>query len=148
MKDEKKSKAKKVTLEFTIENTKGDENLSMEVHPKRVLLVEDEIICAVDLKFRLENMGCEVVGIASSGKEAIEAVEEHHPQIVFMDVQLKGCMNGIEAAQKIQQHSEVRFVFVTAYTDEYTREKIEDIFQSDVISKPVYDEALARAMTE
>ncbi len=148
MKKKSTSNSKKVTVEFTIENVNGKKNINMEVHPRRVLLVEDEIICAVDLKFRLENMGCEVVGIASSGKEAIKAAEKHHPQIVFMDIQLKGCMTGIEAARIIQENSPVRFIFVTAYTDEFTREHIEDIAQSDVISKPVYDEALARAMRD
>jgi CheY-like chemotaxis protein len=112
------------------------------------MLVEDELIIAADLKNRLEDMGCQVVAIVSSGHEAMEAASKHHPQMVFMDIRLKGQMNGIEAARLIQSKAPVRFVFMTAQTDNDTQTYIKNMPHSQIISKPIFDTDLVDVFSE
>jgi CheY-like chemotaxis protein len=81
---------------------------------KRILLVEDEEIIVADLMRTLRNEGYEIAGTAASGREAIEAAAASNPDLVLMDVRLRGSMDGIEAARRIRQTSEVPIVFVTA----------------------------------
>ena len=67
----------------------------------KVLIVEDEIITAMSLKKDLEGMGYKVCSFAPSGKKAIKIVENENPDVVLIDVNLKGGMDGIEAARDI-----------------------------------------------
>lgn len=83
----------------------------------RVLIVEDEIIIAEDLKMIIESWGHEVIGIAASGKRAIQISRQEEPDIIFMDIQLQGVMNGIETAQKILQNIDAKLIFCSAYND-------------------------------
>lgn len=81
----------------------------------RILIVEDELLVASDLEARLEQMGHHVVGIATTGEEAIALVEQHRPDVVLMDIQLAGLMNGQEAAHIIQMAMPVPVIFLTAF---------------------------------
>jgi CheY-like chemotaxis protein len=83
--------------------------------PTRVLIVEDEQIIAADLAGQLERAGCEVIGMAIAGEEAVELADRTQPQVVLMDVRLVGPMDGPEAARRIQQSTGAAIVFVTAY---------------------------------
>lgn len=89
---------------------------------QRVLIVEDEFIVADDLQWKLMQIGCEVVGIAASGDEALSLADQHRPEIVLMDIQLQGQMNGIEAAQLIQRKTGAAIIFVTAYAAVFVRD--------------------------
>jgi CheY-like chemotaxis protein len=80
-----------------------------------VLVVEDEAIVADDLRRKLEKIGYTVVGIASSGLEAIRKTEQSAPDLVLMDVRLKGEMTGWEAASQIRSRRDIPIVFLTAY---------------------------------
>lgn len=82
----------------------------------RVLLVEDEVLVAEDMLSDLEAEGFEVVGIAISGSEAIELVTAKEPHIVLMDINLKGAIDGIETAEKINEISESPIIYVTSNT--------------------------------
>lgn len=82
---------------------------------RRVLIVEDELIVADDIEWQLTSIGYEVTGIAASGDEALAAIDERRPDIVLMDIQLQGPMNGIEAAKLIQARTGSAIVFVTAF---------------------------------
>ena len=81
---------------------------------KRVLLVEDEEIILADLSRTLEKQGYEIAGTALSGPEAVLVAASVQPDVVLMDVQLQGRMDGLEAARQIRQTSQVPIVFVTA----------------------------------
>lgn len=83
----------------------------------RILIVEDEQIVAADLENKLRRIGHEVVGIASSGEEAISLAERERPQLVLMDVRLQGGMEGPEAARQIQQLTGAQSIFITAYAE-------------------------------
>lgn len=80
----------------------------------RILVVEDEKIIQLDLRYQLEHLGYTVVGVASSGEEAISKAAQLEPDLVLMDVRLKGSMNGITAARSIQAAREVPVIYLTA----------------------------------
>jgi CheY-like chemotaxis protein len=81
----------------------------------KILIVEDEILIAEDLRLILQRMGHEVVGIASSGAEAIRKANKLHPDLVLMDVRLQGAMDGIETARQIRSTADIPIIYVTAY---------------------------------
>ena len=85
----------------------------------RVLVVEDESIVAEDLRERLEKNNYEVIAIADSGKEAIELVKQNRPDLLLMDVRVKGELNGIETAIVIQSFFEdpIPVVFLTGFSE-------------------------------
>lgn len=85
----------------------------------RILIVEDEIIVARDLQLQLSKLGYHVVGIAARGDEAIELTDRLRPDLVLMDIRLKGAVDGVEAAKAIRTRS-VAIVFLTAHADEET----------------------------
>jgi len=96
----------------------------------RILVVEDETIVALDLQNSLKILGYEVVGTATSGAEAIAKAEQTHPDLVLMDIILKGNMDGIQTADVIHSRMDVPVIFLTACTDENTlqRAKITEPF--------------------
>jgi CheY-like chemotaxis protein len=81
----------------------------------RVLIVEDEQIIAADLEGKLEKMGHQVVGTAISGEEAIALADQMWPQLVMMDIQLRGEIDGTEAARTIQARTGAEIIFITAF---------------------------------
>ncbi len=85
-----------------------------------ILIVEDERIVACDIRHGLERFGYTVVGMASSGEEAITAAMEKGPDIILMDVTLGDGIDGIRAAEEILKVRDVPIVFVTAHSDEIT----------------------------
>jgi signal transduction histidine kinase len=90
---------------------------------ERILVVEDERIIACDIKDYLERSGYIVPAIAAYGKQAIEKAEALQPDLVLMDIMLKGDMNGIEAAEQIFTRFQIPIVYLTAYSDENTLNK-------------------------
>jgi PAS domain S-box-containing protein len=112
----------------------------------KILIVEDESIVAMDIKHRAEGLGYEVTAITPSGEEALENVISNRPDLVLMDIVLKGEMDGIEAAQKIRDAYDIPVVYLTAYSDERTlkRAKITEPF--GYIIKPFEDRELHSAV--
>ncbi len=97
---------------------------------EKILIVEDEGIVAMHIQNSLKTLGYNVVGIASSGEEAIEMAKKYRPDMVLMDIVLKGMIDGIEAADQIRNNFNIPAVFLTAYGDESTlnRAKITEPF--------------------
>lgn len=89
----------------------------------KILIVEDERILAVGMKRKLESAGYTVTGIASSGEEAIENARDTNPDLILMDIVLKGNMDGIEAAQRIINLYNIPIIYITAYADEEILER-------------------------
>lgn len=85
-----------------------------------IFIVEDESIVAKDIQNSLIKLGYNVVGIANNGKEAIEKITELNPDLVLMDIMIKGPMTGIEVSEKIKETISVPVIFLTAYADEGT----------------------------
>lgn len=86
----------------------------------KIFIVEDESIVAKDIQNSLVRLGYEVLGIANNGADAIEKVVELEPDLVLMDIMIKGNLTGIEASEKIKEQINVPVIFLTAYADEGT----------------------------
>ena len=86
----------------------------------RILIVEDEAIEALDLEHRLDRLGYHVEGVAFSGEEAIGAFEKSTPDLVLMDIMLRGELDGIATVEIIQKRWRVPVIFITAYADRAT----------------------------
>lgn len=78
--------------------------------PARILVVEDEPTTALHIVARLQLMGYEVPALATSGEEALQRVADIHPDLMLMDIQLEGDMDGIETAQQIQSQFDIPVV--------------------------------------
>ncbi len=79
-----------------------------------ILIVEDEAIIAEDLAGKIRNMGYEVAGRTATGEEGLELARQHMPDLVLMDIRLAGAMDGIEAAQRIQNECKLPVLILTA----------------------------------
>jgi CheY-like chemotaxis protein len=104
----------------------------------RILVVEDDANVSTVLTARLENLNYQVCGTAETGLEAISAVYRDHPDLVTMDILLKGEMNGIEAAAKIAEGSDVPIIFMTCLSDQHVFERAIGTHPYGYIIKP-YD---------
>lgn len=102
----------------------------------RIMVVEDEGIVARDLQNRLERMGYVVCTTASSGEEAIQMAGEMRPDLVLMDIVLKGRMDGIEAAETLRRRFGTPIVYLTAYADESTLQRAKRTGPHAYILKP------------
>lgn len=83
-----------------------------------IFVVEDDPNVSIVLSARLESLGYRVCGTAETGHEAISGVFRHHPDLVTMDILIKGEMNGIETAGKIAERSDVPVIFMTCLSDQ------------------------------
>jgi two-component system, response regulator PdtaR len=88
-----------------------------------ILIVEDELIVAESLALDLQRKGYAIAGIVSSGQEAIQAVNQMPPDIILMDIMLKGSLDGIETSKAIQQRQSVPIIYITAFSDRATIER-------------------------
>ena len=84
---------------------------------KRILIVEDETITALDEEQIMHNLGYEVTGIAMTGEDAIRQAGDDKPDLVLMDIKLAGKMDGREAALKIRELHQIPVIYVTAHGD-------------------------------
>ena len=101
-----------------------------------ILITEDESIVAKDIQMSLKKLGYNVIGICSSGEDAIKVAEEKKPDLVLMDIMLKGDMSGIEAADVIRSKMNLPVIFLTAYADESTLSKAKVTEPYGYIIKP------------
>lgn len=111
-----------------------------------ILIVEDEGILAIELAEKLERLGYNVAAAASSGEEAIEMAAKHKPDLILMDIVLKGEMDGIAAARKIHSTFKVPIIYLTAYAGDDTvkRAKLTEPF--GYLVKPYNDRELQIAL--
>ncbi len=108
----------------------------------RILVVEDEVIVAKDIQERLNSLGHSVAGTASSGEEAIAKIEETQPELILMDIKIKGPMNGIATAEKIRKGFNIPVVYLTAYADEDTVRRAKVTKPFGYLVKPFDDREL------
>ena len=108
----------------------------------RILVAEDEQSIAEALKFRLEQYGYSVVGPVASGDAAVQMAGEEMPDLVLMDIRLKGGMDGIEAAQIIQQRFQIPIVYLTAHSDDATIGRAQQTSPYGYMIKPFRDQEL------
>ncbi|MBE9145636.1 hybrid sensor histidine kinase/response regulator [Planktothrix mougeotii] len=102
----------------------------------KILIVEDELLIAKGLAKKLEKLEYAVVGIASSSESALQKVEETQPDVILMDIVIKGDLDGIETAKLIQEKFNIPVIYVTAYADDETLERAEETESYGYILKP------------
>jgi DNA-binding response OmpR family regulator len=114
---------------------------------RRALIVEDEIMIALDLEATMSRLGFETCDLAASARRAQILAMSDPPDIVLMDVNLEGGREGIEAARWLREVCDIPVVFVTAYADESTVERIhEQVPGAPVLPKSEYPFCLADAV--
>lgn len=101
-----------------------------------ILIVEDESIVAKDIQQSLKKLGYNVVGISSTAEQAIELAKEHSPDLILMDIMLKGPLSGIDAAMEIRSTMDIPVIFLTAYADSSTLNKAKESEPFGYIIKP------------
>jgi PAS domain S-box-containing protein len=104
---------------------------------KKVLIVEDEGVVALSLQSILTKMGYMVIGTAITGNEAIKLVQDHHPDVILMDIHIKGSLDGIQTTEKINEFSDVPVIYLTAYADEETVSRAIRTRSHSYLVKPV-----------
>ncbi len=112
----------------------------------RILIVEDEGIIAGHIASRLLKTGYSVAGIAESSEEALATVRDVSPDLILMDIRIKGSMDGIQTAAKVRETSDVPIIYLTAHTDQSTvnRAKMTEAF--GFLTKPVHQTSLATSI--
>ena len=113
---------------------------------RTILVVEDERIVARDLQTRLKRLGYSVPVIACSGEEAIAKAEQVHPNLILMDIHLKGKIDGIEAARQIGTRLNIPVIFLSAYDDLSTIDRARGLEPADYLGKPFEDQKLYAAL--
>jgi len=85
---------------------------------KRLMVVDDEAVITTQLERRLQSMKYDVVGTASSAEESVSMARELGPDLILMDIVMKGKLDGIDAARKIKADMDIPIIFLTAYADD------------------------------
>lgn len=107
-----------------------------------VLIVEDKALTAMEIRQQLDNLGYEITGCVDNGKDANHRAFELEPDLILMDLRLKGEMTGIEAAQEINEHRDIPIVFMTAHTEVETTDLARETGPAGYIAKPIDEEEL------
>lgn len=107
-----------------------------------ILVVEDEFVTGSEIRARLSDMGYDVPEVVDNGAEAVQKAGALNPEIVVMDITLKGAMTGIEAAEEIRARFGIPVVFLTAHSDEATVERAVRSEPFGYLIKPLDERAL------
>jgi len=111
----------------------------------RALIVEDEIVIAMDLEAQMRKLGFDVCGVTSNAREALSLAMEDPPDLAIMDIYLNGTRDGIEVARQIRSLFATPVIFITAYgDDDGLMERIRQyVPEAIVLPKPLYGNRLA-----
>ncbi|HEY9007202.1 LytR/AlgR family response regulator transcription factor [Ohtaekwangia sp.] len=112
----------------------------------KVLIVEDQLLIAEDIAARLTRHSLEVAGMCRSGEEAIEMVEDITPDLILMDINLSGAMDGISAARAIIDRYDVPIIYLSEYVDSKTIDRAKKTMPAAYLSKPFQEADLIRSI--
>ena len=112
----------------------------------KILIVEDEMIIAANISLQLSTLGYEICGIFPRGEEALLHLKEERPDIILLDIQLKGKLDGIETAHLIQKDYNIPVIFLTANADDAHFNRAKEVNPYGFISKPFKKTDLQRAI--
>jgi len=113
----------------------------------KILIVEDESIVAKDIQVTLEKLGYDVVGTIAEGEKVLDIVKDKTPDLILMDIMLKGKMTGIDVSIQIHKEISVPIIYMTAYADKDTLSKAKMTQPHGYIIKP-YKEVDLRTTVE
>jgi CheY-like chemotaxis protein len=112
----------------------------------KILLIENESIIAIDLKSRLENLGYNIIGIVNKGEDAIKKIEETKPDLILMNIILKGELDGIKTAQIIKNKYKIPFIYLTAHHDNKILKRAQKTQPATYLKKPYNDTEIQNAI--
>ena len=112
----------------------------------KILVIEDEMIIGANISLQLTKLGYEVTGIIPRGEEALLFIKEDRPDIILMDIRLKGKLDGIETAQQIQERYDIPIIYITANADAAHFNRAKATRPQAFISKPFKKLDLQRAI--
>jgi DNA-binding LytR/AlgR family response regulator len=112
----------------------------------KILIVEDDMIIAANISLQLSNLGYEVTGIETKAEEAVHHALETKPDMILMDIQLKGKSSGIDAAHAIQKYLDIPLIYLTANVDDATFQKAKETHPFAFIAKPFTNLNLERTI--
>jgi DNA-binding LytR/AlgR family response regulator len=104
--------------------------------PINIFIVEDEMLIAANISLQLSKLGYNISGIVSSGEEALIHIKENKPDIILLDIQLKGKLDGIETAALMQKENDIPIIYLTANVDDAHFERAKGTKPYAFISKP------------
>jgi DNA-binding response OmpR family regulator len=102
----------------------------------RALIVEDETLIAEELKERLSHLGFSIIAAVDTADEGIAIATREHPDLVLMDIRLKGEKDGVQAAKEIHEKVDVPIVYLTAHSDRRTLERVQETDYDGFLLKP------------
>jgi len=105
--------------------------------PMKVLIVEDEQLIAMCLKLDIEDIGVMVLPTVSNGKDSIEIANKENPDLILMDINLPGGMDGIEAAEQILLQKKVPVAFMTGFATDMIKRRAQKLNPVAYLNKPV-----------
>jgi hypothetical protein len=108
----------------------------MEEEKTRIIIIEDNKLISLELKILVEKMGYEVISLITSGEEGVKQVLNLTPDLVLMDIKLSEQMDGIEAAEIIHSKTDIPIIFITAYSDTTSFNRLINAGACDFIAKP------------
>lgn len=111
-----------------------------------MLVVDDETMVALTLRDTLQELGCVVIGWANSASEAERLAAANPPDVVLMDIRLKGETDGVETAAQLRQHFSAPVVFMTAFAEEQRLAEASRLSPVRVLEKPFRKGDLERAL--
>ncbi|MCJ7680785.1 MAG: response regulator [Candidatus Aminicenantes bacterium] len=114
----------------------------MEMDQKSILIVEDEGIVSIDIRNILNRLGYTVPAVAFTGAEAIQQSEEFNPDLILMDIGLKGEMDGIDAACLIKKKFGIPILFLTGFADDNTLQRAKSADPVGYVVKPINEKEL------
>jgi CheY-like chemotaxis protein len=115
-------------------------------HPRRVLVIEDEALIALDLSDLLESWGHRVIGIVCTMSSALTTAQTHAPDVAIVDVALGVGEDGVRIAAELKRRFGCDIVFVTAWSDAGTRDRMQRVEPTALLLKPYAREALRQAL--
>jgi len=110
----------------------------------RILIVEDEVVVAMYIETVLETFGYEVVSIVTNGKDAIDIVHNDKVDMILMDINIEGDIDGIETTRRIKEFSDVPVLYVSAYIDKETIARASETGPAGYLSKPFKNKDLRK----
>jgi len=113
----------------------------------RILIVEDEALIAEEIRDRLQTMNATIVGVVDTADEAVRIADAERPDIVLMDIRLKGDRDGIQAASEIYDRLNIPAIFLTAYSDRATLDRVVKVGQFGYLTKPFREKDLATTIS-
>ncbi len=114
--------------------------------PKRVMIVEDESVISLDIKNSLMRLGYDIAGVAASGERALSKIESSRPDLILMDIHLKGEMTGIDVSEQVRSDFQIPIVYLTANADDSTFKEANQTDPYGYLLKPFEERELGIAI--